>query len=99
MNTRAYPWRTAFLCAVFETDLAKMLAQVSKATAAIEARLAAYPQPDSVECRAIEDARRNLATLGNEGISILDDAKRSPVARAEAATLSESSRSEPSRKL
>jgi hypothetical protein len=69
MNTRPYPWRTAFLCAVFETDPAKMSARVSKATKAIDARLAG-PQLDAAECRAIEDARRGLATLGAEAVSV-----------------------------
>jgi hypothetical protein len=78
MNTRNYAWRKAFLCAVFETDCAKMLAGISKATAAIEARLAAFPQPDSVEWRAIEDARRSLVTLGAQ-VSVLADAKEAPV--------------------
>lgn len=72
MNTRAYPWRTPFLCAVFETDPAKMPARISKATKAIEARLGQPTQLDSAECRAIEDARRGLATLGSEG-SVLTD--------------------------
>jgi hypothetical protein len=75
MNTRAYPWRTAFLCAVFETERAKIPAGISKAKAAIEARLAALPQPDSVECRAIEDAQRSLVTLGAAEASVLGDAK------------------------
>ena len=78
MNTRNYPWRRAFLCAVFETDRAKMPAGISKATAAIEARLAAFPQPDSAECRAIENARRSLVTLGAQ-VSVLADAKGAPV--------------------
>jgi hypothetical protein len=63
MNTRNYSWRKAFLCAVFETDRAKLPAGISKATAAIEARVAVRPQPDLIECRAIEDARRSLVTL------------------------------------
>jgi hypothetical protein len=64
MNTRAYSWRTAFLCAVFETDGAKMPAGISKAKVSIEARLVAFPQPDGVECRAIEDAQRSLGSKG-----------------------------------
>jgi hypothetical protein len=78
MNTRNYPWRRAFLCAVFETDRAKMPAGISKARAAIEARLAAFPQPDSVECRAIEDAQRSLVTLGAQ-VSVLANAIEAPV--------------------
>jgi len=69
MNTRAYPWRTAFLCAVFETDPARVPARVSKATQVIEARLAALAQPDADECKAIEDARKGLATLGAKVVS------------------------------
>jgi hypothetical protein len=78
MNTRNYPWRTAFLCAVFETDSAKLPVRISKATRAIEVRLADRDQPDDVECRAIEDARMGLATLGAEGISILAGTKGVP---------------------
>jgi hypothetical protein len=75
MNTRTYPWRTAFLCAVFETDPAKMLARIGKATTAIEVRLADHNQPDDAESRAIEDAWRGLATLKAEGDSVLADPK------------------------
>jgi hypothetical protein len=74
MNTRAYPWRTAFLRAVFETELAKKPARISNATRVIEARLVEFAQPDGVERRAIEDAQRALATLGAE-VSVPTDAK------------------------
>jgi hypothetical protein len=70
MNTRPYPWRTAFLCAVFETDPAKMPGRVSKATKAIDARLAG-PQLDAVEYSAIENARSALATLGAAMVSVV----------------------------
>ena len=79
MNTRNYPWRTAFLCAVFETDSAKLTVRISKATRAIEVRLADRDQPDDVECRAIENARRSLVTLGAAEVSVLADAKGAPV--------------------
>jgi hypothetical protein len=79
MNTRAYPWRTAFLCAVFETERAKIPAGISKAKAAIEARLAALPQPDSVERRAIENAQRSLVTLEAAEVSALGEAKEAGV--------------------
>ena len=69
MNTRAYPWRTAFLCAVFERDPTQVPSRVSKATQVIDARLARPAQPDADECRAIEDARTALATLGAEARS------------------------------
>jgi hypothetical protein len=72
MNTRAYPWRTAFLRAVFETELAKKPARISNATKVIEARLVEFAQPDGVERRAIEDAQQALATLGAE-VSVLAD--------------------------
>jgi len=78
MNTRNDSWRKAFLCAVFETDRTKMPAGISKAAAAIEARLAVRPQPDSVECRAIEHARRSLVTLAAQ-ISVLADTKEAPM--------------------
>jgi hypothetical protein len=64
MNARACPWRTVFLCAAFETGGAKMPVGISKAKASIEARLAALPQPDRVECRVVEDAQRSLGTRG-----------------------------------
>jgi hypothetical protein len=78
MNNRAYPWRTAFLCAVFETDRAKALDRITKATKAIEARLADRDQLDDVESNAIEDARRGLATLRAQ-VSVLADAKEAPL--------------------
>jgi hypothetical protein len=77
MNTRPYPWRTAFLCAVFETDPAKMPARVSKATKAIDARLAG-PQLDTVEHSAIENARSALVTLGAATVSVLGAKKDLP---------------------
>jgi len=79
MNTRNYAWRKAFLCAVFETDCAKMLAGISKATAAIEARLAAFPQPDSVEWRAIGRCPEEFGDVWGLRFSVLADAKEAPV--------------------
>ena len=76
MNTRAYPWRTTFLCAVFETEPGNMPARISKASKAIEARLAEPAQLDDVERRAIEDARKGLATLSSEVVSVVADPKR-----------------------
>jgi hypothetical protein len=78
MNTRVYPWRTAFLCAVFETDPAQISGRISKATRAIEARLGDSAQLDAVERRAIEDAQRGLATLG--GV-VLAHKKEAPTTR------------------
>jgi hypothetical protein len=77
MNARAYPWRTAFLRAVFEPEVAKKPAQIGEATKAIEARLVEFAQPDGVERRAIEHAQRVLATLRAE-VSVLADAKDAP---------------------
>ena len=77
MNTRTYPWRTDFLCAVFETDHAKMPARISKATKAIDARLIDREKPDDVESRAIQDARTSLATLKAEWSLVLVDARKS----------------------
>ncbi len=86
MNTRNYLRRRAFLFAVFESDPAKMPAGISRAIAAIEARLAAFPQPDSVEWRAIENAQRSLVTLGAQ-VSVLADAKEAPRVGSEAVRL------------
>jgi hypothetical protein len=76
MNTRTYPWRTDFLCAVFETDHAKMPARISKATKAIDARLIDRDKPDDVESRAIQDARTSLATLKAEWVLVLADPRK-----------------------
>ena len=81
MNTRPYPWRTAFLCAVFETDHTRMPVRINKATKAIEARLASRDQLDAAENRALEEARSGLATLQAEEVESLVDRKRVPVTR------------------
>jgi hypothetical protein len=78
MHTRTYPWRTDFLCAVFETDHAKIPARISKATKAIDARLIDRDRLDDVESRAIQDARTSLATLKAEWVLVLVDPRKSP---------------------
>jgi hypothetical protein len=77
MHTRPYPWRTEFLCAVFETDHTKIPARISKATKAIDARLIDGDQIDDVESRAIQDARTSLTTLKAEWTLILAAPRKS----------------------
>jgi hypothetical protein len=53
-----------------------MSARIRKATKAIEARLVGPDQLDAVERKAIEDARRGLATLESEALASLTGSKK-----------------------
>jgi hypothetical protein len=65
VNTLAtYPWQTAYLSAVLETDNVAMPTRIYEALAAIEQRLLSPIETD--EHKAIEDAQQGLLTLRAE---------------------------------
>jgi hypothetical protein len=59
-----YPWQTAYLSAVLETDNVAMPTRIYEALAAIEQRLLNPIETD--ECKAIEDAQQGLLRLKAE---------------------------------
>jgi hypothetical protein len=56
-------WRTAYVSAIFETDLAKMTLKIADARAAITERLYSPIEISKFEHEGIEAARQRLATL------------------------------------
>jgi hypothetical protein len=56
-------WRTAYVCAIFETDPAKMTLKIADARAAIAERLNSPVEIGKLEHEGIEAARERLATL------------------------------------
>ena len=62
-NSTVYRWQTPYDSAVLEMDLAQIPTRVKEALKAIEERLRSCIEYGSPEHRAIEDARRALATL------------------------------------
>ena len=65
-NPKNYPWETTYVSAALETDFSKLIGRIGRARQAIKHRLATPTQIDDPEHRAIEDARRALATLEAE---------------------------------
>jgi hypothetical protein len=64
MNSQTvYRWQTPYDSAVLEMDTTRIPTRVKEALSAIEERLRSCIEYGSVEHRAIEDARRALATL------------------------------------
>jgi len=64
MNSQTvYRWQTPYDSAVLEMDTTWIPTRVKEALSAIEERLRSCIEYGSVEHRAIEDARRALATL------------------------------------
>jgi hypothetical protein len=64
MNSQTvYRWQTPYDSAVLEMDFAQIPGRVKAALSAIEERLRSCIEYGSPEHRAIEDARRALATL------------------------------------
>jgi hypothetical protein len=62
-NLPLSPWRTAYACAIFETDLQRIPLRISDALAAINERLGAPMEIGGIEQKSIEAAQRVLATL------------------------------------
>jgi hypothetical protein len=58
-----YRWQTPYDSAVLEMDLTLIPSRVKAALGAIEERLRSCIEYGSAEHRAIEDARRSLASL------------------------------------
>jgi hypothetical protein len=61
-----YRWQTPYDSAVLEMDLTRIPTRVKEALKAIEERLRSCIEYGSPEHRAIEDARRALATLSGK---------------------------------
>jgi len=78
-NLPLSPWRTAYACAIFETDQQKIALRISDALAAINERLGVPMEIGGVEQKSIEAARRVLATLKVEQV----DAQRSAAANGD----------------
>jgi hypothetical protein len=62
-SSTVYRWQTPYDSAVLEMDLAQIPVRVKEALKAIEERLRSCIEYGSPEHRAIEDARRALASL------------------------------------
>jgi hypothetical protein len=62
-SSTVYRWQTPYDSAVLEADLARIPIRVKEALSAIEERLRSCIEYGSPEHRAIEDARRALASL------------------------------------
>jgi hypothetical protein len=65
-NPAVYRWQTSYDSAVLEMDLTVIPSRVKAALEAIDERLRSCIEYGSPEHRAIEDARRSLATLNRK---------------------------------
>jgi hypothetical protein len=68
VNNSTYSWHRAYVSAVLETDPARLYDCIHEALNAIEARFLSPIGITGPEYRAIEDAKRGLATLKVERI-------------------------------
>jgi hypothetical protein len=64
-------WRTAYFCAIFETDPAKLTLNIADARAAITERLNSPIEISRLEHEAIEAARLKLATLKPKPVEVV----------------------------
>jgi hypothetical protein len=65
-DTETYSWLPSYLCAVLETDNARMPTRIYEALAAIEQRRPSLTATDGIEEREIENAQRGLLALKTE---------------------------------
>jgi len=57
------PWRTAYICAIFEMDAVQLALRIADANAAIQERLTTPIEISRHEHEAIEAAQQRLASM------------------------------------
>jgi hypothetical protein len=76
-NPENYPWQTAFVCAILETNKLKLIIRIADARQAIEIRLLSPTEIDGPEHLAIDgpehlaikDAMKELLALKRERVN------------------------------
>jgi hypothetical protein len=68
-NPENYPWQTAFVCAILETNKLKLIIRIADARQAIEIRLLSPTEIDGPEHLAIKDAMKELLALKRERVN------------------------------
>jgi hypothetical protein len=62
-NSESYPWQTAYVFAILETDKSKLIGRIAEARQAIESRLVNPGQIDGPEHLAVKAAWEGLLAL------------------------------------
>ena len=68
-NPENYPWRTAYVCAILETNKLNLIIRIADARQAIEIRLLSPIETDGPEHLAIKEALKGLLALKREKVN------------------------------
>jgi hypothetical protein len=78
-NLENYPWQTAYVCAILETNKLQLIIRIAAARQAIEVRLLSPTEIDGPEQLAIKEALKVLLALKREKLTgQVDSEKSSP---------------------
>ena len=80
-NLENYPWQTAYVCAILETNKLQLIIRIADARQAIEVRLRNPTEIDGPEHLAIEEALKVLLALKRERLTGQVDSEKSSPSR------------------
>jgi hypothetical protein len=80
-NLENYPWQTAYVCAILETNKLQLIRRIAAARQAIEVRLRNPTEIDGPEHLAIKEALNVLLALKREKLSGQVDSEKSSPSR------------------
>jgi hypothetical protein len=80
-NPENYPWQTAYVCAILETNKLQLIIRIAAARQAIEVRLRNPTEIDDAERLAVKEALKVLLALKREKLTGQVDSEKSSPSR------------------